>query len=39
LRDTALIDGFHEFDVLGQIMIPLDKPAIATVLIYCLYVG
>jgi hypothetical protein len=25
--------------VLGQIMIPLAKPASATVLIYCLYVG
>lgn len=37
LRDAALIDGCHEFDVLGQIMIPLAKPAIATVLIYCLY--
>jgi multiple sugar transport system permease protein len=37
LRDAALIDGCHEFDVLTRIMIPLAKPAIATVLIYCLY--
>jgi multiple sugar transport system permease protein len=37
LRDAALIDGCHEFDVLSKIMIPLAKPAIATVLIYCLY--
>ena len=37
LRDAALIDGCHEFGVLTQVMIPLVKPAIATVLIYCLY--
>ena len=37
LRDAALIDGCHEFGVLTQVMIPLIKPAIATVLIYCLY--
>jgi multiple sugar transport system permease protein len=37
LRDAALIDGCHELNVLGQIMIPLVKPAIATVIIYSLY--
>jgi multiple sugar transport system permease protein len=37
LRDAARIDGCHEFDVLTLIMIPLVKPAIATVLIFCLY--
>ncbi len=37
LRDAALIDGCHEFGVLTQVMIPLVKPAIATVLIYVLY--
>lgn len=37
LRDAALIDGCHEFGVLTQVMIPLVKPAIATVLIYNLY--
>jgi multiple sugar transport system permease protein len=37
LRDAALIDGCHEFGVLTQVMIPLVKPAIATVLIYVVY--
>ncbi len=37
LRDAALIDGCQEFGVLTRVMIPLVKPAIATVLIYCLY--
>ncbi len=37
LRDAALIDGCHEFGVLVRVMIPLAKPAIATVLIYVLY--
>lgn len=37
LRDAALIDGCNEFGVLTQVMIPLVKPAIATVLIYVLY--
>jgi len=37
LRDAALIDGCHEFGVLTQVMLPLVKPAIATVLIYVLY--
>jgi len=37
LRDAALIDGCHEFDVLRRIMLPLALPAIATVIIYSMY--
>lgn len=37
LRDAALIDGCGELGVLRRVMLPLAKPAFATVLIYSFY--
>jgi len=37
IRDAARIDGCNEFNVLIRVILPLVKPAIASVIIYTIY--